>query len=173
MWFWGPNLGNLFRLRMMAPGCLPRVLFSILIEPLLPIEGCKVGSSGVDVDVPSDESCPWCPQSTQGLFPLHPASGYCLWKISHHVLLSAGLCWSLLEQQLVQLQINWKEKFGSSFKTIPPPCLGFFFSRDKPFSWEILFVGFTVKLRALVEIKVICVWCGARKDTPLPGRPPF
>jgi len=46
----------------MAPGHLPHGypcdLYPILVKSLLSMEACKVGSSDVDLDVPSDEVFP-------------------------------------------------------------------------------------------------------------------
>lgn len=154
-----------------APRHLPHgSLYPIPIRTLLPIEGWKMGSSDIGLWRTIRWSLPLGPSvNTHLIF-----SPWYIWLVPlGNLSPCAPWDWSNLESlgvSVIQLQIKWKGIFGSSFKTIPPP---WFFFGDKPFSWEILFICFTVKLRALVKIKVACVWRGAHKDMPLPERPPF
>lgn len=82
-----------FRLRRMAPAYLPHGhtygLYPILTGPLLPIGGCKVCSSDVDLNTLPDEVCPCAFKQYMSYF----LSMICLVSVSRNFLtmLSLGL----------------------------------------------------------------------------------
>lgn len=109
-----------------APRQLPHgSLYPISIRTLLPIEGWKMGSSDIGLRHTIRWSLPLGPSVNTCLI----FSPWCIWLVPlGNLSPRAPWDWSNLESlgvSVIQLQIKWKGIFGSSFKTIPPPC--FFF----------------------------------------------